>query len=450
MFRNASTRAIAGASIGNFGEIYDFAIFGFSVPVLADHFFPKADPRAAILSTLLVYAAAFLARPLGGLIFGPLADRIGRVKVLAATIWLMAAGTAAIGLLPTYAQIGILAPVLLVCCRIAQGLAMGGETTGSTSFILESAPAGARGRWVGTIWFFALLPNAVAALGLAGLRSAVGDQAYDAWVWRLPFLAGGLIGVIGFWLRRRLDESEEFKRSASNTPEANPLRKVAHSGLRPILYVFIIQPVQTVSSYLLHGFMYTFLVKEANLAPTAALVSNAVAVVVLAIMIPIGGVLSDRLGRKPILRIGAAWLAAVAYPAVMLAATGTLTGAILGQVLLALGIGLYGGASFAAAAEYFPTAYRATGHAIAYQVAVALFGGGTPYVATWLVHTFSSPQAPSSYVFLVALVSVFAIRFVPETRGMSLRSAAGSMTEDVPVSMAGPVNRLKRAGSEIN
>ena len=424
MTKAVSGREIAGASIGNFGEIYDFAVFGFSVPVLSAHFFPGSDRTAALLSTFAVYAMAFFARPLGGLIFGFIADRIGRIAVLSTTVWLMAAGTAFIGLLPTYDQIGIAAPILLVICRIAQGLALGGETTGSTSFILESAPDDRRGRWIGYTSIFSHLPNSVVALLLVGLRVAAGAGSYNDWVWRIPFLAGGLIGVVGFWLRRNLDEPEEFKQAAKKDPAGNPLSAALRfGGLKGMLHVAMIQPIQTVGSYLLLGFMYTFLVKVAGLAPTAALLSNSVAIVVLSAVIPCGGMLSDRFGRKPILSIGAGWIAAAAYPALHLAASGTLAGALIGQVLLVIGVGLYGGACFVAAPEFFPTSFRATGHAISYQLSVAIFGGTTPLIGAWLVSAFGSPLAPSFYVTLVAIACLVATQFVPETVGVSLRTS---------------------------
>lgn len=418
-----SKRTIGAASIGNFGEIYDFAVFGFSVPILAAHFFPGSDPTAAVLSTFAVYAVAFFARPLGGLLFGYLADRIGRVKVMVITIWLMATGTAAIGLLPTYATIGVLAPLLLVACRIGQGLAMGGETTSSTSYILESAPDDSRGYWVGIIWFFAHLPNALVALMLAGMQFVAGPPAYAEWVWRVPFLIGGLVGIIGFWLRRNLNEAQEYKEASRQMRSGDPLRATTRAGAKPILYVFMIQPLHTVGSYLLLGFMYTFLVRQVKLDPTQALLTNAAAVLAMSAMIPIGGWLSDRVGRKRVLTAGALWTAVAAYPAVYLASSGSVTNAFLGQLAVALGIGFYGGASFTAAVEFFPTAFRATGHAIAYQVAVAFFGGTTPLIATWLVNAYGSPLLTGTYVAFVAVVVLFAIQFVPETKGVSLRNA---------------------------
>jgi len=426
--KQSSTRTLAAGSIGNFGEIYDFAVFGFSVPILSIHFFPGTDRTAALLSTFAVYAVAFFARPLGGLMFGVMADKVGRVRVMAMTVWLMALGTAVIGLLPTYATIGIGAPILLVLCRIAQGLALGGETTGTTSFILESAPDDRRGGWIGLTLIFSHLPNALVAVLMIGLQLAAGATEYADWVWRVPFLAGGLIGIVGFWLRRNLDEPDEFKQATRSRKEStNPLRTAIRAGgLKGMLNVAMIQPIQTVGSYLLLGFMYTFLVRVAKLDPTAALFTNGAAIVVLSFMIPLGGVLSDRFGRKRILSIGAAWLAFAAYPGVYLAATGTITGALLGQLLLVIGVGLYGGACFVAAPEFFPTAFRATGHAISYQVTVAIFGGTTPLIATLLVQAFGSPLAPAYYVALVAVACLVLIQFVPETRGVSLRTSASS------------------------
>jgi MHS family proline/betaine transporter-like MFS transporter len=187
-----------------------------------------------------------------------------------------------------------------------------------------------------------------------------------------------------------------------------------------MMYLAMIQPLQTVGSYLLLGFMYTFLVKQAGLDSTAALVSNAAAIVVLAAVIPIGGALSDRFGRKRILSVGALWIAAVAYLSVSLAAKGTLMDAIIGQTLIAIGIGLYGGACFVAAAEFFPTHFRATGHALAYQVTVAVLGGTTPLISAWLVSALDSPLAPGWYVTFMAIVCLILVQFVPETRDVDL------------------------------
>lgn len=419
----SAKRTIAAASIGNFGEIYDFAVFGLSVPILSAQFFPGENRDLALLSTFAVYAVAFFGRPLGGLFFGHMADRFGRVKVMATTIWLMALSTASIGMLPTYTSIGIAAPILLVFCRIIQGLALGGETTGTTSFILESAPSDKRGRWLGLTLIFSHLPNVFVAGMLIGLQMGAGAAAYAEWVWRVPFLAGGLIGVIGFWLRSGIDEPEEFQQARQEARIKNPIKAVMRgAGLKGMLNVAMIQPIQTVGSYVVLGFMYTFLTQTGQLDSTSALITNAAAVAVLSVMILVGGLLSDIYGRKPILSIGAAWLVLVAYPGMYLAASGTMAGALMGQILLALGVGLYGGACFVAAPEFFPTAYRATGHAISYQVVIAIFGGTTPFICTLFVQIFANPLAPTYYIVAVAIFCFLLIQLVPETRGVNLRS----------------------------
>lgn len=427
MKKTSPWRALAAGSIGNFGELYDFAVFGFSVPILAANFFPGGNRVTAILSTFAVYAVAFLARPLGGLFFGMLADRIGRVKVMATTVWLMALGTASMGMLPTYAEVGIIAPILLVTCRFGQGLAIGGETSGSTSYIVEAAPPDRRGRWLGFTLIFSHLPQAFAAFALLGLQFAAGSAAYNEWLWRLPFLLGGLIGIVGFWLRRSIDEPEEFKQATGESGAGSPLRALfTAGGFRSMLNVLRIQPVYSVGAYLLLGFMYTFLVRVAKLEPLSALFSNAASIVVLALVLPLGGMLSDRFGRKKILSLGAAWVALAAYPAIHLASSGTFSGAILGQLLFAVGLGINGGASFVAAPEFFPTSFRATGHAISYQISVAVFGGTCPFVAALLTQVMDTPLAPSFYVALIAVGCLIGTQFVPETRGVRLRTSVES------------------------
>ena len=427
MTTSISWRAVAGASIGNFSEIYDFAIFGFSAPILSAHFFPGTDKTAALLSIFAVYAVAFFARPLGGLLFGSGADKIGRVKIMATTVLLMSAGTAVIGLLPTYDTIGVAAAALLVVCRIAQGLALGGESTGSTSYIIESAPDNRRGLWLGVTLIFSHIPNSLVAALLIGLQLAAGASGYAHWAWRVPFLVGGIIGIVGFWLRRTLEEPDEFKQAIRKDTDRSPLREAMKpAGLRGMLHVGMTQPLYAVGAYLVLGFMYTFLVRVAKLEPTMALLSNGVAVAVLAIGLPIGGLLSDHFGRKRILSIGAALTALVSYPALHFAASGTLVGALIGQVMLTASLGLYGGAMFVTAPEFFPTKFRATGHAISYQLTVAIFGGTSPFIATYLIRAFESPLAPAYYVGAVAVACLIAAQFIPETSGIKLRTSVGS------------------------
>ncbi|WP_233853009.1 MFS transporter [Paraburkholderia sp. HD33-4] len=427
-----SLRTLAAGSIGNFIEIYDFAVFGFSVPIIAQHFFPGTDKTAALLSVFAVYAVAFFARPVGGVIFGYLADIVGRTKVLAWTVWLMAAGTAFIGLLPTYSSLGVAAPILLVMFRFAQGMALGGETSGAASYIIESASEAKRGRWVGASYAFGYIANACVGI-LFMLQDVVGKVAYTDWVWRAPFVIGGLLGIVGFWLRLGLEEPDEFKEVASETAARNPMLIAARSGTKGMVHVLLLMPVLAVSAYLLLGFMFTFLVTQVKMPHTMALLTNAAGIAAIAITLPLAGSLSDRFGRKKIVSLGAVWIALSAFPALWLASSGTVEGALIGQVVFGIGVGIYGAASMTAMLEVFPTAYRATGHAISYQFSVAVFGGTTPFIATWLVHKFNSPLAPGVYTAIVGAVGLLAIQFVPETRHLKLRtSTEDSNHSDMP------------------
>ncbi|SAK98210.1 major facilitator transporter [Caballeronia calidae] len=423
MSSNSARRKIGAISIGNLGEIYDFTVFGFSVPFIAAHFFPSGSSTAAILSTFAVYAVAFVARPVGGIVFGYLMDRIGRVRVLSITIWLMALGTAAIGALPTYQQIGIAAPILLVLCRFAQGLAMGGEFTGSMIYIMESAPKGKRGSWVGIAFTFATLPLFLVTVILLGFQTITGREIYADWGWRIPFLIGGLIGIVGVQMRKNLEDPEEYKQAVRNAEFNDALRSVSRSARKSMLYVAMLMPVQAITAYLLLGFMYTFLVKQVGLDSKTALLANGAGIFVYSALGSVSGALSDRFGRKALLSAGSLWIALFAYLSIWLAANGSLFQVVLGQVALGIGIGLYGATCTVTSTELFPTHSRATSHAIAYQITVAILGGTTPLVCAWLVSALHSPLAPGWYVTGFAVLNFLLIQFLPETKDVDLHSS---------------------------
>ncbi|SAK98446.1 major facilitator transporter [Caballeronia calidae] len=423
-------RTLAAGAIGNFIEIYDFSVFGLTVPILAALFFPGTDRAAAILSTFAVYAVALFARPFGGLLFGMLADRIGRIRVLTMTVWLMAGSTAAIGLLPSYHQIGILAPLLLVFFRLAQGMALGGESTGGAAYVIESAPDDRRGKWIGVIYFFSYLSNTFVAILLFVLKSWTDAAVFADWVWRVPFVFGGVLGLIGFWFRRRLHDPEEYVEASRETRVENLVATAARSGARGMAYVFCLVPLSAVSAYFLQGFMYTFLVTQVKLPVEVALLTNAAGIMTIGIVFVFAGALGDRIGRKKLLNIGSLWIAICAYPCVWLASSGTFSGALLGQVIFAAGIGIYGGAAMVATLEVFPTAYRGTGHAISFQLSAAIMGGTTPLIATWLVTKFSSTTAPGVYTAIVGILAFVAVQFVPETRNVSLRHSVEDADSD--------------------
>ncbi|OZC80430.1 MFS transporter [Rhodococcus sp. 06-418-5] len=420
-------RRLIGGCIGNVCEVFDYSIYALAAPALALHFFSRENPTAALLGTFAIYALAFFARPVGGVLFGFMADRVGRLKILSLTILLMGGGTVVTGLLPTYETIGTAAPALLVLCRLLQGLSMGGESSGGYSFIVESAPDGKRGRWIGFAVCFIYVPTSLAAVFVLGVQAALGSEAYMDWGWRVPFIFGGLIAVAGFWIRRTLDDPEEYTAAVANQGDArSTIREVAASR-KSMLRVILLQVPQAVGAYLLVGYMFTFVVKTGGLDEKPALFSNAAAILVLAVIAVFFGSLGDRIGRKPLLIGGASWLAVTAYPAFSLAASGTLLGAIVGQSLLAIGVAIFAAGYFVTAVELFPTAVRGTGHGFSFNLSAAIFGGTTPLVATALVGSLDSPVAPAFYAMLLILtLGAAGIAMTPETKDTDLRTSVQS------------------------
>jgi MFS transporter, MHS family, proline/betaine transporter len=416
----ARRRAIGSAVICNVLEWYDFAIYAFLATVIAKKFFPSGDELSALLATFAVFGVGFVVRPLGGILIGRLGDRRGRKIALSLTIMLMALGTVMIGLLPSYESIGVGASVLLVVARLVQGFSAGGEWGSSTAFIVEWAPPKRRG-------LFGSLQQASVAGGFllgsltaASLSTWLSPAALEDWGWRLPFLFGGLLGPIGWYMRRRIEETPSFKAAAHtrNESRADP----ASSGWRLAGRAFGFTVLWTIAYYLFLSYMPTFLQKHAGLDRAQALWSNTLALLVLVAAVPAAGALSDRIGRRPLLLASCAAFLVLPYPLfAILLASPTLPTAIAVQVLFALSIALFSGPGPAAIAEIFPTRMRSTWMSIGYSLAVALFGGFAPYVATWLIARTGSPLAPTWYVIGAAIVSAITIAKLKETAHESLR-----------------------------
>ncbi|WP_063900241.1 MFS transporter [Burkholderia pseudomultivorans] len=420
-----SRRSLTGGVIGTFVEWYDFVIYGLSAPALAAHFFPKSASTTALLGTFAIYAIAYFARPLGGLVFGLIGDRMGRINTLSTTVLLMGGATVATGLLPDFGQIGITATVLLVICRLIQGFSSGGETSGGYTYIIECAPSDRRALWVSTGICAAFLPAVLVSLTILGVTAAVGKEAYSEWGWRVPFLGGGVLSVVGLWLRRSLEDSTEFNDAARERAITGTQSKHRLS-LMTILTGVLLIAVQAVSGPLLVGYMFTFLIQVGKLSSGAAMYTNLAAILLVVALLPAFGVLSDRIGRKPMMFGGTLWLLITVYPAMKLAASGTIWGAFVGQALIAISHAMFAAGGFVAILELFPTSVRYTGHAVAYNVAFALFGGTSPLVSHALVVAMDSPIAPAYYVMAIAALALVVIRFTPETRHVHLRNAVAA------------------------
>ncbi|WP_043841410.1 MFS transporter [Amycolatopsis taiwanensis] len=409
-------RVLSAASVGQLIEWYDFALYGYAVPTIAHLFFPESSSAAALLSSLAIYGVAFVMRPLGGIVFGRLGDRLGRQVVLAAVLGLAGVSTAAIGVLPTYASIGVFAPLLLLVCRLLQGFSAGGEAIGASSFAVEHAPGNRRATWVNLVTAMSVVPPLVATVFVGTLSANLTPGAYESWGWRIPFLVALPLALVGLFIRLKTEESPVFKQARETGQlSKQPLREALRSNRAALGYVFCFAALAALAFYLIVGYLVTYLTVTVGLTKAQAMWTNAAALVVLSVLLPVGGRISDRVGRRPMLVTGSALLAVVGYLIFVLASGGGLVAALAAQLLLVLGISVFGGAAYTVYIEMFPTATRFTGAAMAYNLAYALFGGTAPLFGAWLVAETGSPRAPGVYLTVVAL-AVLAVAFrVPET-----------------------------------
>ena len=400
-------RAILSCAVGNFVELFDFVIFGLFAAQIGANFFPNTDPIASLLSSFATYGVGFVMRPVGAIVIGALGDRKGRKTALVLTVGLMATATALTGLIPSYASIGILAPILLVLCRLVQGFSTGGEWGGAATFLVEFAPPGKRG-FIGSMQQFSVgLGLIMGTLCAAILNSELDKEQMIAWGWRIPFVLGFLLAPIGLYLRSRVAESPAFDRTIAQRAVASaPVRDTLTFYLRPVLAAFGLSVVGTVGNYTYNIFLPSFASGQLGIPAGTAYYSTALAAVVLTVLTPVMGWLSDKVGRKPVLLISALGYVVIAYPLFMLV-TGMKngTGLILTQSIAAVLLAMYAGPLCAILSELFPTKVRFTALSIGYSLAVTIFGGFAPFIATFLIQQTGSPIAPAAFVVVGAVIS---------------------------------------------
>lgn len=420
--RGEARKAVTAGAIGNFVEWYDFSVYGFFAVAIGAQFFPSDDPVASLLATFAVFAIAFFMRPLGAFVFGHYGDRLGRRGALATAVILMGVATMMIGVLPGYGQIGVLAPILLVFARLLQGFSAGGEWGGAASFMVEYAPPGSRGLY-GSWQQFSIVAGLLTGSGMGGLLGLIlSEGALNAWGWRIPFIFGAVLGAVGLYLRLRLEDTPEFRKiEAKEEVESAPIKEsfTTHRGAALTAIGFTM--AWTVSYYILLTYMPTYVSSTLGLPLSQALMSNAIGLVVLMVLIPFTGMLSDRIGRKPLLISFAALIAVLTYPLFLLIGTQILALIILGQVLFGVIIALFSGPGPAALVEMFPTNVRYSALGISYNLAVALFGGTAPFIATFLISRTGSNLSPTFYLIAAAVVTLIVVSRIKETFREPLR-----------------------------
>ena len=407
-----------GGVIGNILEWYDFAVFGYFASVIGAQFFPSEDKLASLLSAFGVFAAGYMMRPLGGIVFGFIGDRLGRKKALQISVIMMALPTVLLGFLPTYARIGVAASALLVLLRLVQGVSVGGELIGSISFITEIAPHNRRGLYGSWTLFSAIGGVMLGSLVATLVHSVLDASAIHNWGWRIPFLAGFLVAGFGIWMRKGMIETEAFeKQRETGNIAKNPVLLAMKSHPAKILHIMALVVFMGGGFYMLFVWWPTYLTKIIPEPVPHALVVNTISMLVLMALIPVMGFLSDIWGRRNILLIALGALIVFSYPLFILSDHGSFAGALVCQIIFAVLLSGIQGAIPATMVEMFPTMTRFSGIAIGYNISLAVFGGTAPLISTWLIaKTGHNIAAPAYYLIFMALVSFVAALFVQSNK----------------------------------
>jgi MHS family proline/betaine transporter-like MFS transporter len=418
------TRAIVAASVGNMLEWYDFTVYALFAAYVARNFFPPGDdPTANLLKAFLAFGLGFVVRPLGAILIGNYGDRAGRKASLTLTILLMAMGTGTIAFAPTYAAIGIGAPLLLLVGRVLQGFSAGGEIGGATAFLAENAPPERRG--VVTSWLEASMgmANILGALAAFSVTTLLSSEQVQAWGWRIPFLFGLLILPAGLFLRRTLHETDSFQAEAERRRHdaravSSPLVETFASHKRELLIGFGVCILWATAVYVLIVYLPVYVQLTFGFNAHQAFGASLVANVAFVACCVIFGAVSDRIGRRAMLLISASLLFVCVLPLFLLLqaypTTTTLVGVLTAFCVL---VASFVGVAPAAISEIFPTGVRSTGTSIVYNGAFTIFGGFAPAILTWFTHQpGGSVFAPAWYVMFAAVVASIAIPFLSDQR----------------------------------
>jgi MHS family proline/betaine transporter-like MFS transporter len=423
-------KTVIGGTIGNVMEWYDFALYGYFAPVLSQLFFPSEDKLASLIATFGVFAAGFVMRPLGGVVFGWIGDRIGRDAVLKISIITMGTATFLLGALPTAGTVGVWAGVLLVAVRLIQGLSVGGEFSGSVTYIVETSPLHRRG-FSGSWANFGSIAGTLAGSGFAALDSTVFSPAsVQDWGWRVPFLLGGVFAAAAYLYVRRLGSVPQMAHHEEQHKEDNPLHEALTRNRRETLLAIVFASGYGICFYIPLVYLPTYSHVVAGLGNDVTLQVNSLGLALAMPMIPLAGWVSDHvLRRRTVLLIAFALMAVSGWALVAFSgglmgeslpggATGDL---IAGQIVMALMIAIPMGAAPAMFVEMFPVADRLTGYSLAYNVGLGVAGGTAPMIATWLMSATGTDSAPGAYLTGAAIVSAVALWFMKDRSREPLR-----------------------------
>lgn len=420
-------RAVTASFIGNFVEWFDYASYGYLATVIAVVFFPDSDPATALLSTFAVFALSFLLRPVGGIVWGSLGDRLGRRWALSWSILLMSASSFCIGLLPSYAMIGLWAPLGLLLLRMVQGFSASGEYAGAATFLSEYAPEGKRGLYTSFVPASTATGLLAGSLMVAVMYQVLSTSALQSWGWRIPFLLAGPLGLVGRYIRVHLEDSPRYREMSEKATGAaahgTPIGQVLRRHGRSVAIAFGVASLNAVGFYMVLSYLPTYLTAELDIDPTSAFFASTVALSVYIGSIFVMGHISDRVGRKRMLVIASVLFALLSVPLFLLLGVGALWLIVLVEVVFGILLTVNDGTLATFLSELFPTSVRYTGFALSFNLANALLGGTAPFVATWLISATGSAVAPAWYLSLVAVIALGAMLLAKETAFAELKDA---------------------------
>jgi MFS transporter, MHS family, proline/betaine transporter len=407
--KSHSSSGIVAGLIGNVMEWYDFALFGYFVPYISTAFFPDSNTTSALLATWAVFACGFLMRPLGGAIFGYIGDRIGRRRVLVLSVMLMTLPTFVLGVLPTYAQIGIAASFLLIGLRLIQGLSVGGEFSGSVTYMVETAPQNRRGlagSWANVGSTAGLLLGSGAATAVTTFSS---QHFAETWGWRIPFLVGLLLGIFAWFQVKRLHEGHISHRDEKHKSRS-PLKEAFTKDKKKTFQALAFTAGYGATFYIPLVYLPDYIQRNTSMSLDTAMQINTIATAMILVLIPVSGWVSDRfLRRTHFLAIGFFLLAVLAYPMFELVLSGKYAQVLTAQLVFAVLIVFPLGSAPALLVELFPSDDRLTGYSVAFNIGIGVVGGTTPMVATWLIHKTSVVLVPAFYLSALSILTVISL-----------------------------------------
>ncbi len=393
-------RVVTAGVIGNVLEWYDFAVYGFFAPILASQFFPSESRVVSLLAAFGAFAVGFLMRPIGAMLFGHIGDRYGRARALLISVAMMAIPTVLMGLLPTYATLGVTASILIVVLRMLQGIAVGGEFTSSIVFLAEHSPPRRRGFFASWAMFGATAGTMLGAAVGAFLTNVMSAEALAAWGWRAAFISGIVVAVVGLIVRRDMFDTPETKTVES------PVRVAFRDHRAPLLRVFLLNIAPAATYYTLFVYAATWIAESTPLDRALALDLTTLCIVTFLVVAPLAAWASDRFGRKRLLMAGMIGCLIGAYPLASLMGVGTPLSVAAGQMAFAALLAIYMASIPAAMCEMFPHTVRVSAVSVGYGLAYALFGGTAPAIAVWLISATGEPRAFAYYLILLTAISL--------------------------------------------